>query len=102
MISVNVHYLNNPGHTFDTDYYLNKHLTMVRGKLGESLKGMRVEQGLGGAQPGTPPPFIMSVALLFDSVESFQQSFGPHAPEILADVANYTNIQPTVQISQIL
>jgi hypothetical protein len=39
--------------------------------------------------------------LLFDSAEAFQSGFAPHAPEILADVPNYTNTQPTLQISQI-
>ena len=37
----------------------------------------------------------------FDSVDAFQQSFGPHAEEILGDLPNFTNVQPTIQISEI-
>jgi uncharacterized protein (TIGR02118 family) len=38
---------------------------------------------------------------MFDSVESFQQAFGAHAPAILSDIPNYTNAQPTVQVSEV-
>ena len=37
-----------------------------------------------------------------DSVESFQAGFGPHAAEIMADVLNYTDLQPTLQISEVV
>jgi hypothetical protein len=34
-------------------------------------------------------------------VAAFQKSFGPHATEILADVPNYTNTKPILQISEV-
>ena len=40
--------------------------------------------------------------LLVDSVEVFQVAFGPHAEGIMADIPSYTNVQPAIQISQIL
>lgn len=39
--------------------------------------------------------------LVFDSVEAFQSSFGPHAQEIMADIPRYTNAQPILQISDV-
>jgi uncharacterized protein (TIGR02118 family) len=39
------------------------------------------------------------VHMLFDSAEAFQAAFGPHAKVIMADIPNYTDIQPTIQIS---
>jgi uncharacterized protein (TIGR02118 family) len=39
--------------------------------------------------------------LLFDSVESFQTGFAPHAAEIVGDVPNYTNTRPVIQVSEI-
>jgi uncharacterized protein (TIGR02118 family) len=64
-------------------------------------QGLSVEQGLGGIQPGSPPTDAMMFHMLFDSVEAFQQSFGPHAEAIVGDSPNYTNAQPTVQISEV-
>lgn len=63
--------------------------------------GTFVEHGLGGAQPGSPPVYLAMGHLLFDSVETFQHAWGPHAEAIVGDVPNYTNIQPTIQLSEV-
>jgi uncharacterized protein (TIGR02118 family) len=39
--------------------------------------------------------------LYFDSLADFQAAFGPHAKDIMADIPNYTDIQPTIQISEV-
>lgn len=74
---------------------------MVQKKLGAALKGGAVEQGLRGIEHGSRATYIAMGHLLFDSVEAFQTSFGPHAESIMADMSNYTDIQPTIQISEV-
>jgi uncharacterized protein (TIGR02118 family) len=74
---------------------------MVRNKMGAVLKGVNVEQGLGGGEPGAPATYVAMGHLLFDSVDAFQDAFAQHGPAILSDIPNYTNTQPTVQISQV-
>jgi uncharacterized protein (TIGR02118 family) len=83
------------------DYYCNSHIPMVRQKLGAACKGAAVEQGMAGATPGSRPAFIAMGHVYFDSVEAFQTAFGPHADAIMADIPNYTDIQPTLQISEV-
>ena len=100
MIKLSVFYPNQEGKTFDMDYYCNKHIPMVAELLGDAVKGASVEEGLGGGAPGTPAAFIAMGNLYFDSMESFQNSFGPNAAQIMADVPNYTNIEPVVQLSK--
>jgi uncharacterized protein (TIGR02118 family) len=34
--------------------------------------------------------------------KSVQTAFGPHAKTIMADVPNYTDIAPTMQISEVV
>jgi uncharacterized protein (TIGR02118 family) len=101
MIKVGVFYPYKEGCKFDMAYYLQKHIPMAKQKIGPALKGVAVEQGLSGGAPGTPMTYIAIGHLLFDSVEAFQAAFGPHAQDILADVPNYTNVQPIVQISEV-
>jgi uncharacterized protein (TIGR02118 family) len=101
MIKVSVLYPNEEDKKFDMDYYLNSHIPMVQEKLGDALKGGAVEQGLGGVEPGSPAIYVAMAHLLFDSVETFQSAFGPHSEAIMADVPNYTDIQPTIQISEV-
>jgi uncharacterized protein (TIGR02118 family) len=101
MIKVSVMYPNNEGSTFDMTYYCKTHIPMVRQKLGAALKGVAVEQGIGGEEPGSPAPYLALGHLLFESVEAFRTSFGPHAQQFEDDIPNYTNTQPTIQISEV-
>ena len=101
MIKVSVFYPNIAGGTFDMQYYLNTHMPMVQQKLGAALKGSSVEQGLGGGQPGSPAVYVAMGHPLFDSVEAFQRAWAPHAEAIVGDVPNYTNTQPTLQVSEV-
>jgi len=101
MITVNVLYPNKDGTKFDMNYYLTTHIPMIKRVLGSALKGCVVEQGLGGGAPGTKADFSVLCHLRFDSVESFQTAFGPHATEVQNDVSNYSSVLPIIQISDI-
>jgi uncharacterized protein (TIGR02118 family) len=101
MIKVSVLYPNEEGKKFDTGYYFNKHIPMLQQKLGAACKRLAVEQGLAGAEPGSRPAYLIMFHIHFDSVEAFQTAFGPHAQAIMGDIPNYTNIQPTIQISEV-
>ena len=100
MIKVSVLYPNSAGARFDMAYYTSKHMPMVQKKV-STCKGIAAEKGVAGGSPGSAPTYIAIGHLLFDSVEAFQSGFGPHAAEILADIPNYTNTQPVIQISEI-
>ncbi|MCJ8340911.1 MAG: EthD family reductase [Pseudomonadales bacterium] len=101
MIKVSVMYPNSSDANFDIEYYCNTHIPMVEGLLGDTLKGGNVDHGLGGGAPDEVAPFIAMGHLIFDSVEVFQNAFGPHAEKIMADIPNYTNTKPQIQISEI-
>lgn len=102
MTKVSVLYPNGENKTFDMDYYVNKHLPLVESLLGDKLKGASVEKGLGGVQPGSIAPFAGMGIMYFDSVEDFGAAFGPNAAKIMGDLPNFTNIEPIVQISEVL
>lgn len=101
MIKVSVLYPNRPGVRFDLGYYCGPHMALVRECLGEACLGVAVDQGLSAATPGTPAPFVAVGHLFFADVEAFQQSFAPHAARLMADLANFTDAEPLVQISHV-
>ncbi len=102
MIKVIIFYPNGPDTKFDMAYYTGRHLPLVQKKCGAACKGVAAERGLSGAEPGSKPTYAAIGYLTFDSVDSFQNSFGPHAGEIVADVPNYTNSKPLVQIVEVV
>jgi uncharacterized protein (TIGR02118 family) len=101
MIKVSVLYPAGADKKFNMEYYLGTHMPMVRSKLGAACKSTAVEQGLGGGAPGAPPTYTAMGHLYFDSVAEFQAAFGPHAEAIMADIPNYTDIQPVIQVSEV-
>ncbi len=102
MIKVTILYPNSEGKTFDMDYYSEKHMPMVAELLGDSLKLLAIDKGLSGRSPDEPIPYLAIGYLYFDQLSAYQNSFGPNAEKIVGDIPNYTNIQPVVQISQVV
>ena len=98
MIKVGVFYP--PSHKFDWDYYMNKHTPMLKKLLGAPLKRVDIEKGIAGGAPGAAATYQTICTLHFDSVEAFQAALAPHAAEIMGDIANYTDAQPIIQISE--
>lgn len=101
MIKVSVLYPNNADVKFNMDYYLNRHMPMVQQKLGSALKRMAVEEGIAGGTPGAPATYVAMGHLYFDSTDAFLAAFEPHAQAIMSDIPNYSNAQPTIQISEV-
>ncbi len=102
MIKVSVMYPNKPGARFDHTYYRDKHMPLVKSKMGDACKFYTVDKGLAGGAPGAPATYVGMCHIFSDSVEAFQAGFGPHAKEIMADIANYTDIAPVMQISEVV
>jgi uncharacterized protein (TIGR02118 family) len=102
MIKVSVLYPNTPGARFDHDYYRDRHMPLVQARLGAACLFYTVDRGLCGATLNDAAPFIAQCHIHCESLEAFQTAFGPHAEEIGADIANYTDIEPIVQISDVV
>jgi len=102
MIKVSVMYPNKPGARFDHEYYRNKHMPLVKSRMGDSCKYYTVDKGLAGGAPGAPATYVGMCHIFCESVQAFQAGFGPHAQEIMADIPNYTDQSPVVQISEVV
>jgi uncharacterized protein (TIGR02118 family) len=101
MVKVSLLYGYAEGCRFEMDYFCKEHIPMVRDRFGDACKGIAVDQGLAGDEPGSPPAYVAMAHFFFDSVEAFQNAFAPHAEIILADVPDYTDAEMTIQISQV-
>ena len=101
MIKVCVVYPNTPGSRFHADYYLRVHMPMAARLLGHPLESITAEIGIGGEEPGSPPPYAAIAGFTCESVEAFLQAFLPVVDQLQSDIPNYTDIEPVVQFSQL-
>ncbi len=104
MFKVSILYPNNRGARFDLRYYIDKHMPMSIEHLSaySGFRGVSVEHGLGGGIPGTEAAYVAMCHYQFDSVENFMAAFTPHAAALQGDMPNYTDIEPVIQISEVL
>jgi len=93
MIRVSVLYPAGDDVTFDHDYYKNTHVPLAASAWGV---GAEIDKGVDG-------PYVAGVHFFFESLEQMQTAMGlPGTGDVMADVANYTNIQPVMQVSEVV
>ncbi len=102
MIKASVMYPYQEGARFDHDYYKNKHMPMVKGKMGDACLYYAIDKGLAGGAPGQPPLYVAQCHIYADSVDAFMAAFGPHLKDINADVKNYTDLKAVLVISEVV
>ena len=93
MIRVSVLYPAADDSTFDHDYYKNTHVPLAASTWGV---GAEIDKGVNG-------PYVAAVHFFFETLDQMQAAMGlPGTADVMADVANYTNIQPVMQISEVV
>lgn len=94
MIRVSVFYPSGEGSTFNHDYYHSTHVPLAQKAW--SPTSTMVERGVNG-------PYVAAVHMTFDSMDAFNAAMtSPLTGDVMVDVANYTNIAPVMQVSEIV
>jgi len=103
MAIVSVIYPRGTGTRFDYDYYERSHLPFVAERWSEAgLTGAEALRGI-AAPGGGDPPFYAIALIRFASLDALQAAMGgPHAGEIMGDIANFTDVDPVVQVNDLI
>ena len=103
MINISSIYQKKENYRFDFDYYLNIHMPYSI-KLLSGAKGFKrvsVERGIENKELNIESSYVVMCHYYFDTLENFIAAFMPNAEELQGDIINYTNIHPTIQISEV-
>jgi uncharacterized protein (TIGR02118 family) len=100
MVRISILYPFREAARFDATYYVDTHMPLALHKLGAAVRGVDVDVAdLSKTAP--PPAFFAMCHYLCDSIQTFQLAYGGVATVLQADVANYTDVEPIVQISDV-
>jgi uncharacterized protein (TIGR02118 family) len=104
MTKISILYPNREGARFDFPYYVHTHMPLSIDLLSRhrGFRGVSVERGIGGPQPGSPAAFVAMCHFTFASAEDFIEAFMPHAERLRGDIPNYTDIEPVIQVNEVL
>lgn len=98
MIKVVILYPNANGNWFNRDYYINRHVPLVR-KYMEPYGMEKFEIDMGIAGMNGPAPYLAIGYLHFNSMDQFQQAMAAEGKTLTDDIPNYTR-DFIVQIGQ--
>jgi uncharacterized protein (TIGR02118 family) len=101
MFKVAILYPNGEGKSFDMDYYEKTHMPLMAGLLGKNLKFYEIDKGVAGRTPNDVVPFVVIGYFYCYNVTEYNKVIEQNIVTILNDIKKYTNIQPTIQISEI-
>jgi uncharacterized protein (TIGR02118 family) len=102
MIKLSVLYPYSADSRFDHDYYRDKHMKLIKQRLGDACLYYAIDKGLAGGAPDSPPPFHAMCHIVLESAAALETAFNPHVAEFGADLPNYTDVVPTIQLSEIV
>jgi uncharacterized protein (TIGR02118 family) len=97
MMIISVLYPVGSENSFNLDYYLNSHVPLVK-RLLEPM-GLRDTRIL-TAGPESAYPVIAELG--FDDLESLNAALAAHGAETQADIPNFTDVVPIIQISEVV
>lgn len=80
------------------DYYLNTHIPLVE-RLFQPLS-IEVNEGVSGAEEGSPPPYAVMTDITFATLEDLQNAVATHGAEIVDDIPNFTDVEAQLQINR--
>lgn len=102
MYKLTAMYPNGPDVRFKFDYYTGPHDRLVKDLL-TSHGLMQVDVDRGVDAPGeNGAPYIAIGTLWFESADGIEDGLAEHGEEILGDIPNFSNVEPEIQISEVL
>ncbi len=98
-VSLQVLYPISDGTSFDHDYYLTTQMKMVADHMGGFISETLVTKGVAGG-PETAPGFYAIASMVFEDQSKMDAAMQVAGP-VLADIPNFTDVEPQMLIGQV-
>lgn len=100
MIRITVSYPSGEGKRFDHAYYQDRHRQLLLDRLAaHGLQRVEMDKALADGAGGKPA-VVACAHMVFADLAGFKAGMAAHGREIMGDGAQYTDIAPSVLISE--
>jgi len=87
---------------FDFDYYLEKHMPLVDSLYSNlGMKSWQVDRGA-SLSSKMPSNIVACAYLFFEDINTLKLALKNKGDEVMKDVKNFTNIEPSVYFSEVI
>ncbi len=94
MLSIHILYPKTDDSTFDMDYYVSTHMPMLADAIGDACKGWGATKVMAGDWEAIGWCHV-------ESQEAFDSAMAAKGADIMGDVPNYTNVQPSLVVGEV-
>ncbi len=98
MVTLSVLYPKNATSTFDHAYYRDTHTPLVQSRF--APESLTILHGLPGPD-GSAPTYELIALISFSSPDQLNAALSTHGAEVVGDIANFTNVQPVIQVNTV-
>src|SRR5262245_64470092 len=103
MVRISVFYPATEGKKFDHDYFVNRHMKLVRDRLTSfGLARTEVDKGVAGGAPGAPAPDVAVGHGFFHSLDGVPKGVGQDGKEMMGGIPHYTKNKTQNSINGII
>jgi uncharacterized protein (TIGR02118 family) len=86
---------------FGFDFYLRRHVPLIKDILGASLHRLEVRKGA-SAQDGGVPTYTCVISIWVADWPAYEKALAARASELIAEVPLFTKVMPVIQTDEVI
>jgi len=102
MKCINILYPAKDNDGFDFNFYLKRHVPLIKDILGAALHRLEVRKGA-TAQDGVGPPlYTCVISIWIADWPAYEKALAARASELIAEVPLFTKVMPQIQTDEVI
>jgi uncharacterized protein (TIGR02118 family) len=86
---------------FDFQFYLRRHVPLIKDILGPSMHRLEVRKGA-SAQDGGAPTYTCVISIWVADWPAYEKAIAARASELIAEVPLFTKVMPVIQTDDVI
>jgi uncharacterized protein (TIGR02118 family) len=87
---------------FGFEFYLKRHVPLIKDILGKSLHRIEVRKGASSQDGAGPPNYTCVISIWIADWPAYEKAIAARASELIAEVPLFTKVMPQMQIDEVI
>jgi len=87
---------------FDFDFYVRRHVPLIKDILGNSLHRVEVRRGATANDGSSAPTYTCVISIWIADWPAYEKAIAARASELIAEVPLFTKVMPVMQIDEVI
>ena len=87
---------------FGFEFYLNRHVPLIKDILGKCLERIEVRKGASAQDGSSAPTYTCVISIWIADWPAYEKAIAARASELIAEVPLFTKVMPIIQIDEVI